>query len=347
MRKTTALAAAAATLLVGSTAIAQTDLRVAGNFSGNEKHVDGVERPFFGSLSEESGIDLNVSYSPMDVLGVKADNALRLLKTGAFDIMSVQVGMASRDDAFFEGIDLAGVAPDMDTLRDVVDAYREPFDKRLQERFNAKVLTLWPFGPQTIYCNADISGPSDFEGKKVRVFTPSMATLIDELGGTSVTLQFSEVYPALQRNVADCAITAPTAGNSAKWPEVTSHFVPLAVTGSVQGHFINLDKWESFSQEEQEALMAEFQRMEDAMWDLATKTNQDAIDCNVGRDSCSNHTKYDMELVEVTDQMESRVKQIAAETIVPNWLDKCTGVKSDCKSVWQNTAGNAANIELD
>ena len=52
------------------------------------------------------------------------------------------------------GIDLVGLNPDYDTTRKVMDAYREPFDKRLQERFNAKLLALWPFGPQVLFCKA-------------------------------------------------------------------------------------------------------------------------------------------------------------------------------------------------
>ena len=78
----------------------------------------------------------------MDVVGVQAADALRLLRSGTFDVMSVQIGMASRDDPFFEGIDLIGVSTNMQDLRKAVDAYRLVFDERLQRRFNAKVMTL-------------------------------------------------------------------------------------------------------------------------------------------------------------------------------------------------------------
>ena len=117
-----------------------------------------------------------------EVVGVQAQDALRLIRSGAFDIMSVQIGQASRDDPFFEGIDLIGVSTDMAQLRKAVDAYRDAFDKRLQAKFNAKVLTLWPFGPQVFYCNTEIKSLDDLKGLKVRSFTPSMAALIQHLG---------------------------------------------------------------------------------------------------------------------------------------------------------------------
>ena len=91
--------AVAAVALGMAEAGAQTPLRVAGNFSQNNKQVD-VERAFFESLGSKSGIDLAVNYNPMDVVGVKAPDALRMLRGGSFDVMSVQIGMASRDDPF-------------------------------------------------------------------------------------------------------------------------------------------------------------------------------------------------------------------------------------------------------
>ncbi len=57
------------------------------------------------------------------------------------------------DDAFLEGIDLIGVSTNMNDLEAAVNAYRDAFDKRIQQRFGAKVLAIWPFGPQVFFCN--------------------------------------------------------------------------------------------------------------------------------------------------------------------------------------------------
>jgi TRAP-type C4-dicarboxylate transport system substrate-binding protein len=112
--------------------------------------VDGVERPFFTGLSVATGSPLAVANNPLDVLGIQAADSLRHLRSGAFDVISAQIGMVARDDPFFEGLDLIGVSTTVADLRKAVDAYREVFDRRPQERFGAKVITLWPFGPQII-----------------------------------------------------------------------------------------------------------------------------------------------------------------------------------------------------
>lgn len=324
---------------------AEESLRVAGNFSQNKKHVD-IEQTFFEKLSENSGVDVSVNYNPMDVIGVQGSDALRLLRSGSFDIMSVQIGMASRDDPFFEGIDLVGVATNMGELKVAVEAYRKVFDERLQKKFNAKVLTLWPFGPQMFYCNADVSTLEGLDGLKVRSFTPSMSALLKEFGATPVTLQFSEVYLALQRGLVSCGVTSPTSGNTGNWPEVTTHFLPLAVSGSVQGHFINLEKWNGFSAEEQGKLEAEFKKMEAALWDVAENVNGDAIACNTGQESCSKHKKFDMKLVQITDSDKAKIKTVSTEVVLPIWRDVCNNVDPQCTETWNSTLGKAMDISI-
>lgn len=340
-----AAAASLLTLAVGQ-AGAQTGMRVAGNFSANGKHV-GLERAFFTALPKLSGLNLNVNYNPMDVVSVQAADALRLLRSGTFDVMSVQIGMASRDDPFFEGLDLIGVSTNMTDLKKAVDAYRDAFDKRLSQRFNAKVLTLWPFGPQVFYCNSPIKTVDDLKGLKVRSFTPSMAALIQSFGATPVTLQFSEVYPALQRGVANCGVTSPTSGNSGKWPEVTSHFLPLSVSGSVQGHFVNLEYWNKFKPEEQKNLLSQFKKMEDELWSLAVRANDDAMNCNVGKDPCTENTKFKMAMVSVSPADEKKVKDAVTKVVLPLWKNTCNKVDPKCTETWNATVGKVRGYKID
>ncbi len=349
MRSFLGAAALAISALAASAAMAQADpatMRVVGNFSANRAHVEGIERPFFSQLAQGAGIRTNVTFNPMDQVGVQAADAFRLLRSGAFDVMSVQIGMASRDDPFFEGLDLVGVSTDMNQLRRAVDAYREVFDRRLQARFNAKVLTLWPFGPQVIYCNAPIRSLDDLRGLRVRTFTPSMSALMGHFGAVSVTLQFSEVYPALQRGVAQCAITSPTSGNSGKWPEVTTHFLPLSLGGAVQGHLVNLDHWRRFSPERQAALTAQFRRLEEQMWELAESANNDAVNCNVGRDPCTGNTRFNMTLVQFSEAEAQRVKRAAEQVVLPVWRDACVRVDPNCAATWNGTVGQVAGMRI-
>lgn len=337
----------AATASLGLAQANPNTLRAVGNFSSNAVHVDGIERPFFVGLPQAIGVPMTVTYNPMDTVGIQAADALRLLRSGAFDVMSVQIGMASRDDPFFEGVDLIGVSTTLPDLRKAVDAYRSVFDERLQRRFNAKVLTLWPFGPQVFYCNKPVKTIDDLKGLKVRSFTPTMAALIKSFGATPVSLPFSEVYPALQRGVADCGVTSPTSGNTGKWPEVTSHYLPLSVSGSVQGHFINLDYWKKLSPDAQTKLQAAFRKMEDQMWALADQANADAAACNVGAPGCKQGTPFKMTLVPVTEADAARVKDAVTSVVLPIWKESCNKVDPKCTETWNATVGKTRNYRID
>ena len=335
-------AVAFATLGLSNNASAAPEMRVSGLVSTHKFHV-ALEREFYKSLADKTGIKIN--YNPLDVVGVSMKDTLRLARVGTFDLVESTAGEASRDDPFLEGLDLIGVSPSLDTLKTAVDAYREVFSKRVEEKFNVKVMTLWPYGPQVFYCKKPISGFADFKGLKVRTYTPSMSALIEAVGGTPVALSFKEVYPALQRGVADCAITSPTSGNTGNWPEVTTHYFPLGISWSVNGHFMNLDTWNKFSADKKATLTAAFKDVEGKFWDLARNNTGDADSCNTGGE-CKNFKKFNMTLVKPSDADKALLAKASSESVLPTWAKSCTKTNADCVTVWNDTVGKARGFTI-
>lgn len=340
MKQSLRLFAVGATLLIAGAAQADTNARILTQILPTAKQFPNEEAAV--AALNDSGFA--VQYNNYEGLGLSTADGLRLVSDNTFNIVSVQIGTAARDDAFFEGLDLIGVSTDMESLKAAVDAYRAPFDARLADRFGAKVLALWPFGPQVFYCNANVASVDDLAGLKIRSFTPSMSALLESFGASPVTLNFGEVYPALQRGVADCGVTSPTSGNSGNWPEVTTHQIPLSVSGSVQGIFANLDWWNSLTAEEQAAVTDAYTQLEADQWALASTINDDAIACNTGADSCSDHNKFSMTLVDVTQDDLDRVKAAAADVVLPDWAARCEATYPGCVAVWNETVGAARGM---
>ncbi len=351
MKTTKLIAGLAMAAFIGvaasTTADAQTALRLLSQSQTNSTQYP-IENAAVGRINGTAGLGIAVTRQEYQALGVQMGDALRLVRAGTFDVISTQVGLASRDDPFLEGIDLIGVSTNMTELRVAVDAFRDVFDRRIQERFGAKVLAVWPFGPQVFFCNQPIRTLEDLRGQKVRSFTPSMSQLIEALGATPVALAFPEVYPALQRGVANCGITSPTSANTGRWPEVTTHLLPLSVSGSVQAHLANLAWWNRLSAAQQTALTAEFRRMENELWDLATTTNENATACSTGvaGAACTVHTRYTMTLVQVSPADAQRVRQIAQQTILTDYATRCARVYPTCRQVWNDTVGRARGLAI-
>lgn len=293
-----------------------------------------------------AGVGLRVDRSEFQTLSLNLGDALRLVRSGSFDVVSAQIGQAARDDAFLEGIDLIGVSTNIDELRIAVDAYRTAFDRRIQERFQARVIAIWPFGTQVFFCNTAIRSLDDLRGQRVRSFTASMAKLIEQLGATPVSLAFPEVYPALQRGTANCGVTSPTSANTGRWPEVTSHLLPVSISGSVQAHLVNNAFWARLNPAQQEAITREARRMETELWDLARTVNQDATNCSIGREPCATHNRFTMTLVDVAPADIDRVRRISEEHVLGEWAGRCDRVYPNCRQVWNETVGRARGMTI-
>ncbi len=292
---------------------------------------------------------LTVERNEFQVLGLNLADSLRLVGSGAFQLGTTQVGSAAKDDPFLEGIDLIGVSTDMAGLREAVEAYRAAFNDRLAAKFGVRALAIWPFGPQVFLCNQPIASLADLEGLKVRSFTASMSTLLEDLGATPVTLSFPEVYPALQRGVASCGVTSPTSSNTGKWPEVTSHLYPLSVSGSVQAHLVNIRWLESLPADQRAAFETALAEMEDKLWALAVETNGVAQSCSTGG-ACADdglYTSYGMELVPVSEADKEEVAEIAVTKILPEWAERCEASYPGCTAIWNETVGEARGLVIE
>jgi TRAP-type C4-dicarboxylate transport system substrate-binding protein len=317
-------------------------LRVAGNLLATGLIQQTKEQPFFENLAKTTGLNLQVDYKPMDVVGIKDTEGLRVLKSGLFDIVTLRIAQVSRDEPFLLGADLVGLNPNYEVARKVVDSYRDAFDKRLQERFNGKLLAIWPFGPQVVFCNAPIGGLADLKGKKVRVYDQSLAKFIEQIGGVPVTISFGETQQSLQRGVVDCAITGPSSANSAGWPEVSTHFMPIGFQIALNAYAINLDTWKKLTPDQQTKLTAAFDKLEKETWSYSQELFDDAVRCNVGKEPCTTVKKFKMTEVPVKPADLKLVQDALTAVSFPAFAEVCDKSYNGCSTTWKKLLGPIA-----
>lgn len=339
-------AAAAATLALTSAASADTrTLRVLGQPGATGLIQQNMEGPFFAEFAERTGLDLEAEFQTLDQTGIKAPEQLRLLKSGLFDIISLRLQQVSRDEPMILGLDLVGQNPDYATGRESAAAFLPKLDARLQEQFNTKLLGVWAFGPQVLFCNAEIGSLADIKGLKVRTFDQSLANFISSLGGIPVPMGFSEVHQSLARGVVDCAVTGPSSANSASWPEETTHVLPLGFQLAMQGYGMNLDVWNSFSAEEQAKIEAAFTEFNDSVWTYSEELFDDAMRCNIGESPCEFGKPYDLVNVPVSEADVEMVANAVKELSFPAWAEQCDSNNADCSAAWVETVGPRFGLE--
>jgi TRAP-type transport system periplasmic protein len=342
MRKTLTLAATVAVTMAASGLMAQTyQLKAIGQPVATGLIQKNIEQPFFENFAERTGIDATVDYKPLDVTGIKDTEELRILKSRLVDIVSLRLSQVSRDEPTILGLDLVGLNPDYATGRITAAAYKDLVDEQLQKKFNTKLLGVWPFGPQVLFCDSEITKLSDLKGKKVRVYDQNLANFVSSVGGTPVPIGFADVHQSLARGVVDCAITGPSSANSAGWPEVTKYMLPVAFQLAMNGYGINLDAFNEMTPEDQKKLEAGFDTLIEEIWTYSESLFDDAVRCNVGAEPCETGKKFNLKLVPITDQDRAIIGNAVQEISFPTWAKICDAQNDSCSADWSASVGAA------
>ena len=335
MKKLTSAVAALALLAGAAAADQPVVLKAVGTWSSltnYQKH----EGPFFNErLAEASGGSIVGEIQSQSGLGLKGFEIMRLVKNGVFDFAFGLPGYVAAENAIFEGADLSSLTQDIDTQRKVSEAYFPTLEKAFAEIYNAKLLMLYPFPSQTLWCNAEVNSISDLNGKKIRVYATTLGDFVEGAGGTSVTVAFSEVIPALEKGVVDCGITGTMSAYKANWQQVATHAYTLRVGWGLAFGAMNMDKWNAMSAEQQALFQEEIAALTDRMWAETATEDDIAISCITGGD-CAIGDKGNMKLVEPSaDDLAIRDK-IATEVVLARWAERCG---EDCAANWNATVG--------
>lgn len=321
------------------------ELRVAGSVSATGNIQAKREQPFFEALAERTGLPLAVSYRPIDHLDMDPEEGLELVQHGIVDIVSLGVAVISRRDPFFLGLDVVGLTPDYDNARRVVSAFSGPIEAHLRDIYNAKLLGIWPFGPQVLFCKPMIGGLDEIEGLKVRVYDANLGAFIETLGAIPVEIKFADVRQALDLKIVDCAITGPSSANTAGWVYETEVMMPLGFQIAFNAYAINLDRWNTFTPDEQDAIAAAFDVYIDDVWQYSEELFADALRCNVGDTPCSTVPSADLKLVPIEPADQDLLRNSLATISLPAWAASCERLHAGCHDLWVGTVGKALVID--
>ncbi|MEO1749102.1 MAG: TRAP transporter substrate-binding protein, partial [Pseudomonadota bacterium] len=267
-------------------------------------------------------------------LGLQGFEIMRLVKNGVFDFAFGLPGYVAQETAAFDGGDLATLTQDIGTQRKVAEAYFPTLETLFEDVYNAKLLMLYPFPSQTLWCATPVSGLADLEGKKIRTYTASLADFVEAVGGTSVTVAFAEVIPALEKGVVDCGITGTMSAYSAKWYQVATHAYTLRVGWGLAFGAINMDKWNAMSDAQRELMSAEIAALNERMWAETATEDEIAISCITGGD-CEIGDKGNMVLVEPSADDLAKLPMIGQQ-VLDAWAGRCG---DECVTNWNASVG--------
>ncbi|MBI4182923.1 MAG: TRAP transporter substrate-binding protein [Proteobacteria bacterium] len=300
-------------------------------------------------LPQVSGGRITADLVSITTLGLQGTDVFRLVKLGVADFLDFSGGYASGDIPEGDGNDLAGLIQDAATLKKVSAAYRPTLD-RVFGKVGVTILSTWPSSGQMFWCAIPITGLAGMKGKKVRVFTASLAEFVQAFGGVPVTMGAGEVIPAIQRKVIDCAITGSANGNLAKWHEVTTHLYPMIVSWSAMLSAANTNSWNKIDPKARAVIQKALDTFaEPTAWKQADETTQHGIWCTVGDPRCDVNatapramSKANLTLVPVSAADDKERLRIIEQNVLPNFAKRCGKA---CAEDWNNTVGKMLGLK--
>ena len=318
-----------------------TELKVLGGLSTRSNYKQ-VEQPFWlKTIPEHSAGQLTAEIKGFDEMGLKGSELLKLMKQGVIEFGVIPLIYPAGDSAIYEAVDLAGLATDAKTAKQISVSFSPVLAKHLSNTYQSKFLGISPFAPQVLFCNIPLRGLQDLKGKTVRTITRSQGELIEALGAKSISMPIAEVLPAFQKKTIACAVAGSMAGYTAKWYTVSTHLYALPLGWNQEIHAVNQKVWDQFNADVRALLEVNLAKLTERLWMFAEVENQKGYDCNTGAKSCPMAPKGNMILVKPTQADMATIKRLATQNVVSKWAARCSGA---CVSEFNQTIGKSLKI---
>ena len=334
------------TTIPASAEMKSREFKVVGTW-GFLDHWKEREGPFWKEhLPSITGGKLTANAKSQTELGLSGFEIMRLLKLGVFDAVHGVTTYVAQDSPAIEGADLAGVIQDLPTYRKANEAYRGILEREFEQKYDAKLLMIYAWPSQQLWCNLGDKSIKEFgldklKGKKIRTYSTTLGDFIEGVGGSAVTIAFAEVVPALQKGVADCGLTGTLPAYNAKWWQVVTHNIRIRMGYASSFLAMNLKVWNGLDDETKAMFRKELAALEEEMWIATAANDQRGMDCNASG-PCDLGEPGGMVPIEPTAADKEKLKKVVEEFVLKRWAERCG--TQQCIDEWNATIGKLAGV---
>ena len=316
-------------------------LRIVGGLAGLNQYTRNEEPFWTKELPRLSHGRYTAEITPFDRAGVPGSEMLRLIQLGVVPFGTALLSNISAQYPEYAAPDLAGLNPDMATLKKTLAAFRPYLEKSLRERHGVEVLAVYVYPAQVLFCKRPLASLADLQGRRVRVSSATQADFMGAVGAIPVLVGFAQILPNMASGNAECAITGTMSGNLLGLHEVTTHIHTLPLTWGLAVFGANASAWQAMPGDLRALLSHEIPKLEAAIWNESERETAEGLACNRGLPSCTTARKGSMSEVQRSAEDERKRKDIFVGTVLPRWLQRCN---QRCKELWDHTIGQAHGI---
>lgn len=318
-------------------------LRVVGGLAGLSQFTRWEEPFWTRDLARMSDGKYSADIVPFDRAGVPPSEMLHLLQLGVVPFGTALLSSLTNQYLPYTAPDLAGLNPDIASLKTSLAAFRPYLEKSMREQHGIEVLAMYTYPAQVVFCNKPLTAMAELSGRRVRVSSVAQADFVSALGAVPVTLAFAALAAGLQSGNVECAVTGTMSGNTLGLHTIASHLYPMPLTWGLAIFGANRAAWEVLPPDLRSLLRRELPKLEASIWEESERDTAEGVACNTGQINCKVGRKGTMVLVPVSAQDELKRKDIFTNSVLPRWLKRC-GLR--CNDIWSQTVGAARNIPV-
>lgn len=252
------LVAAAVTFVsvVSSNSSDKVEIRLAHNQTAGSEIADSIAK-FSEFVSEDSSENLDINIYASGVLGSENEE-VELVKAGILDMAKVNANTLSQFDDRYAIFATPYLFVSQDHYYKAMDQSKE-----VQKLFTATedqgfiAIGYYATGARSIYLKDDIcaDSPEKLHGKKIRTMTSTTSMkMIEDMGGSPVTMASSEVYSALQQGIVDGAESTELALTVDGHEDLVKYYTYTEHQYYPDIYIISTKKWNSLTEEQQNYL---------------------------------------------------------------------------------------------
>ena len=326
---------------VAQTQAPLTKLRIVGGLQMLNQYTRN-EEPFWSQeLARLSGGKYSADIVPFDRAGVPGGDMFRMIQLGVVPFGTILLTLLSAKNPEYSAPDLAGLNPDMASLKKSLAAFRPYLEKTMRDRHSVETLAIYVYPAQVVFCKKPLTSLADLSGRRVRVSSASQSDFLGALGAVPVLTGFAEILGSMSSGNTECAITGSMSGNTLGLHEVTTHVHSLPITWGLAIFGANAGVWADLPPDLRALLGRELPKLEAAIWAESERETLEGLACNKGMASCNKGRKGKMVEVTASVQDERRRQELFKSVVLTNWLQRC-GLR--CNEVWNQTIGPARGI---
>lgn len=228
---------------------------------GLNRIIDDVEKATGGGLKMKLHLGGSLQINASNITQAVADNIIQFA-----------------DDGFFTGNVPVGGVMRLPMLIRTDEEYLKaakivaPFMAKAYEKKGIVLLGDYTYPLQVPFSRKALSSLAEFKGQKLRVTSPEQGEFVRRFGGSSVTMQPSEVPSSLDRGVIDGAFTA-SSGAGYVWRDLVKYNYRLGLNFVNAMIIVNKEAFDKLSPDSQAKLRKIV--AEDTPWTMATMQQEE------------------------------------------------------------------------